>query len=157
MNSSVSFQLAPGPVPVNEQAARSTETEFADARERKWVFKDAEMRAFACALLAVALNKPFSQPWFGADEVSERPGDGTTPGAVTKTLLVAGVIAPYRGTHPELEMYGGLRPSPRKENHGHRTQTYTLAWGREAVWRLVTLWRAELQQELKPQKELCFA
>lgn len=53
-----------------------------------------------------------------------QPLDKTTAGAMVRAALASGLIVHYRGSHPELDIYGGIRRSTRPECHGHRNPLY---------------------------------
>ena len=105
----------------------------------KQTWKSPVMDAYTRALLRAARRLALIQkvPFFNNDDVEaqHQPNDGTTVGAVFKLLRHEGIIEAYRGSHPEQDIYGGIRRSTRKENHGHRNQLYSVA-----SMKLLELW-----------------
>ena len=97
----------------------------------KQTWKGPKMDAYVRSLLRQArhLTLIARVPFFNNDDVpaADQPNDGTTVGAAFKLLMHEGIIEAYRGSHPEQDIYGGVRRSTRKENHGHRNQLYQVA------------------------------
>lgn len=96
----------------------------------KQTWKRPEMDQYARALLTEARRLYLIERvvYFNNDDVPElsQPGDGKTVGLVVKLLTHEKIIEPYRGSHPELEIWGGMRRSTRRCNNGHRNQLYKI-------------------------------
>jgi len=62
------------------------------------------------------------------DDVAEeyQVGDKHTTGSAIKQLLMAKIIHHWTGCLPDKNIYGGMRPSTRAGNNGHRNPLYTL-------------------------------
>jgi hypothetical protein len=96
---------------------------------RKTSWKSETMRSYACALVRVAIERAYTvAPYVNNDDVPDcsQPGDKTTVGAAFRMLIAAGVLRPFRTTIEASQIYGGMRPSKRPENNGHRNQLYVL-------------------------------
>lgn len=95
----------------------------------KLSWKTPLMDSFAQALIEAAFRLRNSGIiYFNGDDVDEwaQPGDKTTVGTVFKLLLMENIIELWRGSIPELGIYGGIRRSSRPGNNGHRNQLYIL-------------------------------
>jgi len=97
----------------------------------KLVWKSYDMDGYANALLAVAhtLYLDYACVYFNNDDVPEdaQPLDGNTVGLTIKLLCSEGILSPWRGNVPDLEIWGGMRRSSRKCCHGHRNPLYGIA------------------------------
>ena len=119
----------------------------------KQAWKSMLMDRYATALLEAALDlNGIGRPYFNNDDVTEQyqPNDKTTVGTVFKLLSMEHLIAPWRGSVPELDIYGGMRRSSRPCTNGHRNQLYTLG-----QMELVTAWMQRHGVDIRrPQLEL---
>jgi len=96
----------------------------------KQTWRSPVMDAYARALITSGRTLLLFKrvPYFNNDDVPAafQPNDGTTVGATFKQLQLAGIIEPWRGSVPELQIWGGMRKSTRPENNGHRNQLWAL-------------------------------
>lgn len=105
----------------------------------KQTWKTAVMDGYARAFLKAGMDlyRFRRVRFFNNDDVPSecQPCDKTTVGCVVNLLIREGLIEPYRESHPEKEIWGGMRRSTRKENHGHRNQLYRIkSWGLVETW-----------------------